>query len=62
MTAKKIYFDRGKHRIEDVDISVDQVMLLLSAGMDIDYIADHFPELSEEDIKACVDYALKNIQ
>jgi uncharacterized protein (DUF433 family) len=37
-------------------------MQLLSAGMDVDYISDHFPELTVEDINACIDYALKNIQ
>ena len=59
--AKNIYYD-GKHRIEGVDISVDDVMQLLSAGMSVDYISDHFPELTVDDINACVAYALKNIQ
>lgn len=62
MTAKKFYFARGKHRIEDVDITVDQIMQLLSAGMNVEYISDHFPELTPDDINACIAYALKNIQ
>ena len=60
--ARHIYYAEGKHRIEGIDISVDEVMQLLSAGMDIDYISDHFPELTVEDINACIAYALKNIQ
>lgn len=62
MTARKIYFSEGKHQIDGIDITVDEVMQLLSSGMTIDYICDHFPQLEEEDIKACIDYALKNIQ
>jgi uncharacterized protein (DUF433 family) len=59
MPAKNIYFADGKHRIETLDISVEEVMQLLSSGMDIDYICDHFLPLNEDDIKACIDYAQK---
>jgi uncharacterized protein (DUF433 family) len=61
MSAKNIYFADGKHRIEALDITVEEVMQLLSASMDIDYICDHFPPLNEDDIKACIGYAQKNI-
>jgi uncharacterized protein (DUF433 family) len=61
MPAKNIYFENGKHRIEALDISVEEVMQLLLSGMRIDYICDHFPPLNEDDIKACIDYAQKNI-
>ena len=61
MPAKNIYFAEGKHRIESLDISVEEVMQLLSSGMDINYICDHFPPLNEDDIKACIAYAQKNI-
>lgn len=61
MSRKEIYFVEGKHRIETVDIAVEDVMQLLSSGMSIDYICDHFPLLNENDIKACIDYAQKNI-
>lgn len=61
-TARKLYFADGKHRIEGVDISVKEVMQLLSSGMETDTISDRYPQLSEADIKACIAYALKNIQ
>ncbi len=61
MSSKKIYFSEGKHRIETLDLTVEDVMQLLSSGMSIDYICDHFPLLNEADIKACIDYAQKNI-
>jgi uncharacterized protein (DUF433 family) len=61
MSTKNIYLAEGKHRIEALDITVEDVMQLLSSGMSIDYICDHFPLLNEADIKACIDYAQKNI-
>ncbi|MDB4470880.1 DUF433 domain-containing protein [Deltaproteobacteria bacterium] len=61
MSSKKIYFAGGKHRIESLDITVEEVMQLLSSGMSIDYICDHFPLLNEADIKACIVYSQKNI-
>ncbi|WP_200821384.1 DUF433 domain-containing protein [Oceanicoccus sp. KOV_DT_Chl] len=60
--AKRLYFEAGKHRIDGVDIGVEDVLALLSAGMNINDIENRFPELSAEDIKACVQYALENIQ
>ena len=61
MPAKNIYFSDGKHRIENLDLNVEDVMRLLSSGVDIDYIIDHFPPITEDDIKACIDYAEKNM-
>ena len=59
MTCKNIHFAEGKHRIETLDITAEEVIKLLSSGMSIDYICDHFPLLNEADIKACIDYAQK---
>lgn len=62
MAAKRIYFNTGKHRIEDVDMTVTDVMALLSAGMSVAQVEDHFFELTEDDIKACISYAIKHIE
>lgn len=55
--TKKLFYYNGKHRIEDVSITVDDVMILLSAGMSVEQIEDRFPELGVEDIRACIIYA-----
>jgi len=62
MSAKRIYFENGSHRIDGVDITVDDVMVLLSNGMTAEQVEDRYPELDEADIKACIVYSLQNMQ
>ena len=40
MTCKNIYFAEGKHRIETLDITAEDVIKLLSSGMSINYRAE----------------------
>ena len=49
----------GKPCIKDTRIMVWQILDLLSNGISIGTIIsdDYFPDLSEEDVKACVSYA-----
>ena len=62
MSSVKISLRNGEHFIEGAEITVPQLMKMLSVGMTPEAIADQFPPLTEEDIKACVEYALKNVQ
>jgi len=50
----------GKPCVRDTRISVYDVLGWLSTGMDFKDIICEFPELTEEDIKACQDYAADN--
>ncbi len=49
----------GRPRIADTRIMVEQVLDLLAAGIPIDEITseEYFPELSKEDVLACVAFA-----
>lgn len=47
----------GKPCIRDTRITVYDVLGWLAAGMTIDEIINDFPELTENDIKACLAYA-----
>ena len=47
----------GKPCVRDTRISVYDVLSWLSSGMDFDEIIDDFPELTKEDIRACLAYA-----
>ena len=62
MATKHIYFEAGKHRIDEVSVTVEDVLALLAAGMSVEQVEDHLPELTEQDIKACISYSIKNIQ
>ncbi len=47
----------GKPCIRDTRISVYDVLSWLACGMTINDITTDYPELTEEDIKACLAYA-----
>jgi uncharacterized protein (DUF433 family) len=47
----------GKPCVRDTRISVYDVLSWLSSGMDFNEIIDDFPELTKEDIRACLAYA-----
>ena len=47
----------GKPCVRDTRITVYDVLGYLSTGMSFDEIISDFPELTAEDIKACLSYA-----
>ena len=47
----------GKPCVRDTRISVYDVLSWLSLGMDFNEIINDFPELTKEDIRACLAYA-----
>ncbi|AOY84987.1 MULTISPECIES: DUF433 domain-containing protein [Moorena] len=47
----------GKPCIRQMRITVDDVLGWLAAGMSHAEIVDDFPELTETDIKACLEFA-----
>lgn len=47
----------GKPCIRQMRITVYDVLGWLAAGMSHAEILDHFPELTEEDIRACLEFA-----
>ncbi len=47
----------GRPCIRNMRISVADVLGWLAAGMSHAEIMDDFPELTEEDIRACLEYA-----
>jgi len=51
----------GKPIIKGTRISVQFILELLSAGMEIDEILEQYPHLQREDILAALDYAAKTI-
>ena len=52
----------GKPVIAGTRITVQDVLELINEGLSFDQIkADYYPELTTEDIKACIDYAISLI-
>lgn len=47
----------GKPCVRDTRITVYDVLGWLASGMSVEEILSDFPELSKEDIKACLAYA-----
>jgi uncharacterized protein (DUF433 family) len=47
----------GKPCVRNTRISVYDVLSWLSSGMDFNEIIEDFPELTKDDIKACLAYA-----
>ena len=52
----------GKPCIRGMRITVYDVLGWLASGMSITQIIDDFPELTEEDIKACLEFATDHNQ
>ncbi len=62
MTYKKIITIEaskrgGKPTIRHMRITVYDVLKMLATGMSYDEILKDFPELTKEDIQACIEYA-----
>lgn len=47
----------GKPCVRDTRISVYDVLSWLASGMSVDEIIEDYPELTKEDIQACLAYA-----
>ncbi|KAF0236981.1 MAG: hypothetical protein FD181_2311 [Prolixibacteraceae bacterium] len=47
----------GKPCVRDTRITVYDVLGWLASGMSVEEILSDFPELTDEDIKACLSYA-----
>ena len=56
ITARPDVFN-GKPIIRDMRISVELVLSLLSQGASHEELMDDYPDLEEEDIRACIAYA-----
>ena len=48
---------RGKPRIKETRIPVSLILGYLAAGNTVEEIIEEFPDLAEEQIAACLDYA-----
>jgi len=63
---KKIVVDpkicHGKPTIKGTRIMVANILSLFAGGYDVKKITEYYPELTEEDIKAAVNYAVESIQ
>jgi uncharacterized protein (DUF433 family) len=47
----------GKPRLDGTRIAVAEVMQLVDAGVSIrEIIGEYYPDLSEEQVKACIEY------
>jgi uncharacterized protein (DUF433 family) len=51
----------GRPCVRGMRIRVTDVLDLYSAGLTADQILEEMPDLEEDDLKACVDYASKRI-
>ncbi len=47
----------GKPHIKGTRIPVSLILGYLAAGIDTDHIIAEYPDISQEDIAACLDYA-----
>ena len=56
ITARPDVFG-GKPVIRDMRISVELIVSLLSQGVSPEELLDDYPELEQEDIRACIAYA-----
>jgi uncharacterized protein (DUF433 family) len=52
----------GKPTIKGTRIMVVNVLSLFAGGYNIRQILDYYPELTEEDVKAAVEYAISSVQ
>jgi uncharacterized protein (DUF433 family) len=52
----------GKPCIREIRITVYDVLSYLTSGMTADKIIEDFPELTREDIQACLSYAGRLLQ
>lgn len=47
----------GKPCIRGMRITVDDILAYLASGISVEVILSDFPELTEEDIRACIAFA-----
>lgn len=48
---------RGKPRVKNTRIPVGLILGYLAAGSSVDQVIAEFPDLTSEDVAACLDYA-----
>ena len=53
----------GKPCVKDTRIPVDEVLELVASGIAFDAICrDYYPDLTPDDVKACVEYARRIVK
>lgn len=52
----------GKPCIKGTRIMVTNILSLIAGGYNFDKIREYYPELSEEDIKAAIEYSIETVQ
>ena len=52
----------GKPCIKGTRIMVTNILSLMAGGYDIPRVLNYYPELSEEDVKAAMEYVLASIE
>ena len=52
----------GKPCIKGTRIMVTNILSLMAGGYDITRILNYYPELSEDDVKAAMEYVLESIE
>lgn len=52
----------GKPCIKSTRIMVTNILSLMAGGYDIHKILNYYPELSEKDVKAAMEYVLESIE
>ncbi|HLC68802.1 MAG TPA: DUF433 domain-containing protein [Candidatus Bilamarchaeaceae archaeon] len=64
--TEKIVIDpkicHGKPTIRGTRIMVANVLSLFAGGYDIDKILDYYPQLTRDDVRAAIKYAVENVQ
>lgn len=55
ITSQDVLF--GKPRIKGTRISVEQILSCLEEGYTVEKIIKEFPEITKEDVRACIKYA-----
>lgn len=55
ITSHDILF--GKPRIKGTRISVEQILSCLEDGYTVEKIIEEFPDITKEDVSACIKYA-----
>ncbi len=52
----------GKPTIKGTRIMIANVLSLIAGGYDIEQVIEYYPELTKEDVKAAIAYAINAVQ
>jgi uncharacterized protein (DUF433 family) len=52
----------GKPTIKGTRIMVANILSLFAGGYNLEQILDHYPQLTRDDVKAAINYAIQNVQ